>query len=445
MMARQYPLVAAAIAMALGSSFAYAAPPTVAQAAAATDTLVISGSSAAQVAVQTGIQNDICGGASNTLVVKSSGGSGNFLAFSCSTATTITTSAGTISSGTLVTIFYRTEGGSVVGALPVVSGKAIKRLDLTQCTSAGVCTVNGVTATSGPNDTWSGAVTPATTQLGVTDVEPGQLVGPDYPSNYSSTAFGTATPSQLAKLTTSRLFDQIFGLVVNTSGESFSSVNLTKQSAANILLGNYSDWSQVPDALTGDAISSSSPALITHVDREPGSGTRTGTNIFYLGTGCGSTASIPNPTGETLNFSTTDELTLANNTAGSIAYTSIDQILNPANGTKFPNLVLASIDGVKPSTLAAATGQYGEWFEATLVPAPGVSGASLVLSQFLQGDLPKLATAPALPDILVIPNLGGNTATVPLTANTTTTGTTQIFVNAYTRSGNSCNVPAEQN
>ena len=446
-MNRKYPMIVAAVAAAMASGYAGAVVPTLAQANAPTAALVMAGSSAASSAVGTAIEKDLCGGASNTLIAASKGGSGNFLAFSCFTANAITTTP-TLPANTLVTIYYRTEGGSVVGALPVVSNKQIKRLNLgdtTNCSVSGnaaTCTVNGTTAASGTTDNWTGAVVADTVQLGVTDVEPGQLTNADYPSNYSAAAFGTATPTQLKNLTTTRLYGQIFGLVVNKAGQSFSSVNLSKESAANILSGNFSDWANVPDALTGDPISSSQ-SIIHRINREPGSGTRTATNIFFLGYQCGSVNSIPPVAGETLNFSTGDELTLANNTPGSIAYTSIDQIQNPANGTKFTNLVLATIDGVAPSGLAAATGRYGFWYEATLVPETGVTGGSLSLSNYLQTNLPKLALAPAIPDVIAIPGVGGNAAAVPPNSNGST-GTAQVFVNPYSRGGNSCSVPGEQ-
>jgi len=445
-MNRKYPMIVAAVAAAMASGYAGAAVPTLAQANAPTAALVMAGSSAAASAVGTAIEKDLCGGAANTLIASSKGGSGNFLAFSCFTATAITTTP-TLPANTLVTIYYRTEGGSVVGALPVVSNKAIKRLNLgdASCgvvTNVATCTVSGTTSTSGTTDSWTGAVVADTVQLGVTDVEPGQLIGADFPSNYSAAAFGTATAAQLKALSTSKLFGQIFGLVVNKSGESFSTVNLSKEAAANILLGNFSDWANVPDALTGAAISSA-PAPITRINREPGSGTRTATNIFFLNYQCGTQNSIPPVAGETLNFSTGDELTAANAVPGAIAYASIDQILNPSNGTKWTNLVLATIDGVTPSSLAAATGRYGFWYEATLVPETGVAGGSLSISNFLQSDLPKLATAPSVPDIIVIPGVGGNAATVPPTSNGGT-GTAQIYVNPYTRAGNSCAVPGEQ-
>jgi len=237
-MNRKYPMIVAAVAAAVASGYAGAAVPTLAQANAPAASLVIAGSSAAQAGVTQAITNDLCGGAANTLNLKSSGGSGNFLATSCFTAIAIPN----LAANTLVTVYYRTEGGSVVGALPIVTNKQIKRLNIAGCTTSGgtnTCTVNGVTSQTGTTDAWTGAVVADTVQLGVTDVEPALLIANDFPSNYSAAAFGTATPAQMKALPTVRLYDQVFGLVVNKSGQTFSQVNLSRESAANIILGNY--------------------------------------------------------------------------------------------------------------------------------------------------------------------------------------------------------------
>jgi ABC-type phosphate transport system substrate-binding protein len=454
-MSSKYPLIVAAVAAAVASGYANATP-SITTAAGATNTLVMAGSSAAAPAVAAFIETTICGGSANTLLVTSNGGSKNFLAYSCNTNVPIADPAGigpTIAAGQLVTIYYRTEGGSVVGALPIAANHNVLRLNLGSGTCSGsgltaTCPVNGVTATNGTQDSWGGSVVEDTVQLGVTDVEPAQLTSKDYPSGYATSAFGSASTAQMQALSSTAipLFQQVFGLVVNTSGQSFSSVNLSKEAASNILSGKYTNWSKVPSA-SGGAVSSSS-SVITHVDREPGSGTRTATNIFFLNYQCGASTFINSPTSETLNFSTGDELTLANSTPGSIAYASIDNILNPHSNV-YPNLVLAQIDGVTPSTLAAATGQYGFWFEATLVPNQNVSASSpaFTLSDYLQANLPDLSTAPALPDINVIPfatSTGNDNPTVPLTSNGST-GTLAVYVNPFSRGGNSCNVPVEQN
>jgi hypothetical protein len=447
MISQKYPLIAAAVAATLAAGVANAAPPSLSAAQAPVASLVIAGSSAAESAVQAAVGADICGGAANMLTMKSAGGSGNFFAFSCTPSPAISG----VPAG-VVNIYYRTEGGSVVGALPVVSQAKIKRLNLSDSTctasgTSGTCSITGLTATAGTQDSWAGAVTADFVQLGVTDVEPGQLgQSGDYPSAYSQAAFGTATAKQLAALPTSRIFQQVFGIVINTTGGAFPSsastagVSLSKESIQNILLRNYTDWSNVPSFNTVNAVTSTSQTIVP-IDREQGSGTRTATNIFFLNYGCGATVSIDS-TGETLNFSTTDELNAAESTAGAIAYTSIDQILkNPA---AFPNLVLANINGVTPSNLVAATGSYDYWYEATFVTnASQLSGASADIAAVLEAKLPVLANAPGSPDINVIPSYKGNVAAVPITSSGT--GTSEIYINPFTRQGNSCSIPAEQN
>jgi hypothetical protein len=183
---------------------------------------------------------------------------------------------------------------------------------------------------------------------------------------------------------------------------------------------------------------------ITRIDREPGSGTRTQANIYFLHYGCSAVGvGINNNPGEQLNYSTGDELTQANGVAGSIAYASIDNLLTP-KVTSFTNIHPVFLNGVAPSTLAAATGQYDDWFEATLVvPGYSIPANSSAVSAWLQTDLPNLAAAPLAADINVIPNVGTNTATVPL--DSASSGTITVYVNPFTRSGNSCNVPSETN
>src|ERR1700722_8441004 len=79
----KYPMIAAAVAAAVASGYANAALPTFAQANAPTASLVMSGSSAAAPAVTAFVEATVCGSSTNTLLVTSSGGTKNFLAFSC--------------------------------------------------------------------------------------------------------------------------------------------------------------------------------------------------------------------------------------------------------------------------------------------------------------------------------------------------------------------------
>ncbi len=460
-MTQRYPLIAAAVAAALVTSVAMS-QPALTSAASPTVSLNIAGSSAAQTGIANAIQNDVCGGAAALLTVQSNAASNankNFFAYSCVTAQDIPaqgTGGTDVPSGTLVTIYYRTEGGSVVGALPIAANHQINRLNLSDasCTAAGnsgSCSITGVTAINGPSDSWGPATIEDFVQLGVTDVEPGQLTGHDSPLAlpfgnapasvaYKTTAFGAATAVQMAGLTTVPLYQQVFGLVVNTSGESFSSVNLTHEEAGAILNQNLTDWHKVYDTVTKAPVASST-AAITNIDPEEyGSGTRTGANVFFENYCYGGGSNfIHNNTA--LNFSTADDLTAANSTAGAITYTVIDQIQNPANGTKYTNLVLATIDGVAPSNLNAANGTYAYWFEATLVPNSSLTGQAQSLATFLAAKASSLAEAPNSPAIDVIPGFDGNTAAFPTPANNGAAGTKTVYVNQFTRSGNGAATP----
>ncbi|HTC54326.1 MAG TPA: hypothetical protein VK700_20485 [Steroidobacteraceae bacterium] len=464
---KKYSLVAAAVAAAVSAgAFAASPPPLTGTPSASNPTvsLIIAGSSAAQSAVVKAVQGAVCGGAANALTITSTG-NGNFQSVSCFSNVAITTNGGTIPANTLITVYYRSEGGSVVGALPLVTGYQPFRLNLSDssCTAGagattGSCAITGSSASNGTNDSFSGAVTHGTVQLGVTDVEPAQLTNADFPSNYSPSVWGitaaggqAAVQTALGKLNTSPLLQQVFGIAVNATGLTLNSaaggkINLSNASVANILNGTDTDWSNVVDAVTGAAVSSTS-AAISVINREPGSGTRTSTNIYFFGYQCGTPSSIAAGSGA-LNFSTGDDLSAASKVNGSITYASIDKV-QPGNSS---GLTLVSLNGVTPSTLAAALGQYNFWYEATFVPNPGVSSSSQtgILSQFLQNAVPLLANAPQQADVNVIPGAGsdingnGNASGLPLSnaAFTAGTGSSEIYINPYTRAGNSCNAPA---
>jgi ABC-type phosphate transport system substrate-binding protein len=284
-------------------------------------------------------------------------------------------------------------------------------------------------------------VTTHAVEMGVTDLEPTVFTPPNYPTAYSTTVFGTATKAQLAALTSTPLFQQVFGLFVNTAGinggASGQAINLTRETVANILEGDYTDWSSVPSA-SGGQVSTTSQAIKV-VNREAGSGTRTGATIYFLGTNCSlspSTLADPGPDG----FATGDVLATAAATNGAITYASID------NNGKQAALSMASLSGVTPSNLAATSGQYDWWFEATAqkgnITSPGGSG---IYSWLVGGELANLATAPHAVDIDVIPNLGTNVAAVPVTGASSTVGGVTIYVNPFTKGGNSCSVPGETN
>lgn len=442
--------IAAAVALAIGSTAArqaaFAAGPTAAQCAHGTAAaeLYVGGSSAAQPSFATALANDLFDSNGETVIAAPSSGSanGNFKAY-CGFAKA-GNGAG-VATGAVVNVYYRGEGGSVIGALPVVSGKAIKFLDLT---ASGCAVTNpsvvGLSANVGTTDGWTGCVTTHQVEMGVTDLEPTQFVAPNYPSAYSTAVFGTANKTQLAGLTKTQLFQQVFGLFVNTSGINGGGVgqaiDLSRQTVAAILEGNYTDWSSVPTS-TGGAVSSVSQA-ITLVNREAGSGTRTGVTVQFLGTNCNTAyqKSLSDPSPSSDGYATGDVLATAAATPGAITYASID------NNGKQANLTMVSLSGVTPSNLAATSGAYDWWFEATAqkgnITSPGGLG---IYNWLVGGELGAVATAPHAKDILAIPNLHGNTPAVPATGTASTVGGVTIYINPFTKGNNSCNYPNETN
>jgi hypothetical protein len=307
--------LAAAIAAVLasaGSGYAVAAVPTLAQANSAPVQLIMAGSSAAKPAVLSALQNTLCGGASNALTILSAANT-NFLAVSC--FPTSTTGLAFANGTTGVTVKYRFEGGSVTGALPIVSGKTISTLDLgsaagnyspASCASVSLCTatVTGTSGNNGIDDSFTGAVTKAAVQFGITDVEPGALIGDNYPTAYLTSIYGTATPAQLAALSHFTLFDQVFGIFVNKSNFTNTAPNLSKAMITNLLQGNVLDWTHVED-VNGNAISTTATPIAV-VNREAGSGSRTSAAIYFTGDECvvGATTIVDVPGGTNDFFST---------------------------------------------------------------------------------------------------------------------------------------------
>jgi hypothetical protein len=440
-------ILASAIALALGAG-------TVAHAAGTCpspdDALYVAGSSAAKNAFGTALNSDLFGGTE----VSYSSSNGDFEAF-CGTAAA-GNGAG-ITAGNVVTVYYRAEGGSVVGALPVFSGNPINFADL----SGSGCNVSltgssgptfpttGTSAANGTTDTWGGCVTTHGVELGITDLESSVFYTDantqNYPTAYSTTVFGAASHAQLITQAAASkpLFTQVFGIFVNPGTVIGTPINLSRETIGNILSGNVKNWSAVPNA-TGGATAGSSLAIALK-NREAGSGTRTGATLYFLGEECTTSGGSLLRVTSNDAYATSDALKNAASVPGAITYAGID------NNGKQSNLTMVQISGVTPSLLAAAAGQYDYWYEATANPGntTGTSGGittpggSAIESWLVGGELQNIATAPHAGQILAIPTAGSNTsitATVPVTASTV--GGKTIYVNPFTRLGNSCNLPS---
>jgi len=306
--------------------------------------------------------------------------------------------------------------------------------------------VGGSTA-NGATDNFTGPVTQQPVQLGILDVEPAALATTNnYPKGYSTTVWGPTNPAGLVSLSSSAtaLFDEVYGIFVNTGTQATppapfteSPLLLSKQMVEQILAKSVTNWSLVTD-VNGKPVNNSSLG-ITVVNREPGSGSRAATDLLIMGDTCQTAGKSLG--GSTGYFSTSDVLAAANSVAGAITYATIDQSAS--------NMTQVSLNGITPSNLAAATGQYDFWVEATVVTNPNASLSSLqkAFVSYFTSDLQAIATAPHLADVIANPSVGGNTAAVNTagTASLTTVpglGTATIYVNPFSRSKVTCALPS---
>jgi ABC-type phosphate transport system substrate-binding protein len=428
-------ILASAIALALGTA-------GVAHAAGTCDApdyvLYAAGSSAAKAAFATALAADLFS-AETTY----SSSNGDFDAY-CGPISSGGATATGLTAGNVAVVHYRAEGGSVMGALPIVAGDPVKFLDLTGtgCNVA-IPPTTGTSSVNGSDDSWGGCLTTHEVEMGVTDLEPGVFyadsIVSNYPTAYSVAAFGSASKTQLQGLSATPLFSQTFGIFVNNLSLS-GTINLSKETVGKILSGGYKNWSQVPTA-TGAAVTGSSLPIVIK-NREAGSGTRAGASIYFLGQECGLGVTLKDGAASLDAYATSDALKFAASVAGAITYAGID------NNGKQSNLTMVQLSGVTPSNLASAAGQYDYWYEATgvLGNTSGTSGGitspggNTIATWLMGGELQNLASAPHAAQINVIPNAGTNGAgVVPITSSTV--GGKTIYLNPFTRFGNSCKNP----
>lgn len=442
--------IAAAVAAALSGSAAFAAGPTLAEITAVpqANTINIMGSSAIKNAVLASLQTTFCGGTFTNIT--SSGNNTNFLGVSCTPASGQATNAG------VYNVFVRYEGGSVTGYLPIVNAVGVSEISgpsLTTLTPA----INGSSAGNGTDDSFQitgGSFTKVQPDLGIGDVEAAALINFNYPTPYVTTVWGPVNNGGLFALKTKPLVDEVYALFVNESGGSFTEnpLNLNLQTVQNILLHKVSNWSQVLD-VNGAAVVSA-PVAINIVNREQGSGSRAATDILLAGDGCSSASvsgsTIFNKTGAAQYFSTGDVLTAANSVPGAITYATIDNI----GAKQGPNLSVVSLNGVAPSNLAAAQGNYPFWVEANFVNNAGTTGADSAAINNIVTALEAQGTTAALADINVIPLISAANGSGTLNSTVhlnpvgngvvpTGGGTATVYINPYTRNGHTCGAPQD--
>src|ERR1700736_38707 len=377
---------AVAAALAMGSfGMAQATTPTPAQAAAATHKIYLAGSSAAAAGVLTYLENTVFGGSYSVFTTPTSAGNlGDFRAVSGTAA------AGQPFAGSTVTVWYRPEGGSVIGVLPVINNVSVKQLDMANAgcaqtgtngtTAAYTCTVGGTAAANGTNDTWTSGVLSHNIDVGVSDLEPGvfgNLTGTTaaFAGGGNHDLFGTYAAAftgpdrnvdDLQGLTHNVVFQQTFGFVASSN---LGITDLPKEEIAAIFDGLVTNWNKVTTG-TNTALPS---APIIVCNREIGSATRASADIYLNGTGCNTVGAVNalvelgGVGGQPAdNFQTIAELDCVNSHTNAIGYVSVDNFSKVGAGKSFPNTVALTVSGVTASALNGALGVYNDVYEASL-------------------------------------------------------------------------------
>jgi len=433
-MSMKYASIAAAVAVALTSSYSALALDE-ATTLAAPNKLTVAGASAARDSFLTELTsaNGPCVG---TTVDVYRATAGDFRAYSCTLkSAALAPELGTIG-GQNAVIYYRSEGGSAWGAVSLVPNNtfnapagSIKRLDVTTaCVTTTVLTGGRpthdcATTYNIANDSGTGQLVNDLTELAVGDVEPGMFKDTNYPSSAAFKPYNTATGAALDALLYDTGYDQLFGVFVNTiAGRPTNAItNLTKQDLAAIFSGAYSDWSQVPKQ---DNTGYYDPGQIIVCRREPGSGTQVIAAAKYVNVGCGgpSVAFVADTSAGTadgvVESTTTSNLETCVATNGGAAAPAAAIGINVFK-TAPTNTRFVSINGVVPSKTSAALGQYPIWNELTLTKRPGLATSDARANILANSLITRTKNAASVPDTLstfAIPS-GTNAPNVPVDVN----------------------------
>ena len=493
------PKIGAAVAAALGvaglgaTGLAQAAAPTLAQCVGfeaginpappggATVALYVSGSSAAQTGMAYAMGNDVFGGVTNLTIIKANGANKiNFQAFCGISNGTVAEFGG---AGTQVLIYYRAEGGSVSGLLPILAdgngtatGRAPNSGQINQLQLSGInqgaavqsagpqgetvftiqaADITGTSVAQGPTDAFGGAVQLKWSDIGVTDEEPGVFgpgngvtTGVNYPTPYNATIYGSMTVAEITAVGKTRGFQQAFGLYVNNGIGATGPVILAQSTALGLVTHTFSDWATVPNQATPGSAATAAATPVVWIDREVGSGSRAAFGIYFLGYGCGGSAKIPDSNPANDGWATSVVLAAVATTAGGITYASIDNAA-PAGATK-----VALGEATLPTNLDSASNVYPFWFESWFVQNSKASthnqdghgtGAAVWTDITSNGRFVLEHSAPHSGQVNSIPNIGGTVTKNPVNALLTkdTIGTASIFNAAWTRGGNSCSAPVQ--
>jgi hypothetical protein len=373
-----------------------------------------------------------------------------------------------ITTGDLITLNYEAEFGSVWGIAPFITGS---QAQLNGGRRSVTCAA--VTGYSRDLDTATACLTanPAPIDIGVSDAEPifwaladnwpvsdgvtsnaPNGTGPSNVMNVLSIPV-TGFPSLVQLQTVEKAWQvgngEVFTLVTSTGAGSTTGItNISTQSARAIFTGQWSDWSQVPEANGNPA----GPIVVCR--RDHGSGSQVTSSLYFTQTECGGNNGVNNAgaaAGTPPRFVSTPQANGGANTGFLVAQAAIEGLPNPAfNNNPIENFSSGDItaclnafpgqsiglrslsistayntlhlDNVEPNAHNAANGVYkfaiATWLKNnTSVTQPGSNAVNIAAS---------LVSDAQLISHNLLPVEGGTYAGGVWTAGTPTTGTAQV-------------------
>jgi hypothetical protein len=474
--------------------------PTPAQAVASgTNFIYIGGSSAAASAVLTYLEGAAFCGTNpwsefdtDTTVA----GYPDFRAVSCTVNGAAALAAGIPNAAT--TVYYRPEGGSVIGAFAAVNPVTISQLNIpVDCVAAPTVSgandkykcnvanaqIGAVSNVNGHNDSWPNTIK-ATLDIGVTDLEPpvfgnptiaGTALSPYAANGHSDPVSAGAysflgadvSTDTLNSLTAAPVLQQVFGFIASSN---LGITDLPKEEIANIFNGTITDWALVNKSNDTLPVTAAHTPIVV-CNREIGSGTRAEADIYLTEDGCngvGSVAPLKEVAGTKVvagtttiteppdNYATLNEIDCVNANPNAIGYVSVDNFakINATSAPDETNIVALFVTGSGTGGATAGTGftsnlnqtaalgTYSDVYEAWVTEAGTASTNGQALYGLIAANVPVGGSVKDA-HIDMIPNAGaGDTVTYPLTAYGAAPNIT--YVSEFTRSGNSCTPLAKQ-
>lgn len=407
--------------------------------------LNVSGASAQRDAFVSFMARTVCQSGTFDLYRASPSAGADFRAYSCRVVNDAGVYGG--AANQLAVVFYRSEGGSAWGPVPMsrrnatapfytaANDIAVTRLNVdNSCTTTSSASVGTVVYTVHEcpvpandyqlaTDTFTDAnLALSVVDLGVADEEPKMYSGVNFPTvstRLTQIPAGSRDSFMNAINSIAQVgFGQTFGIIVNNTSGPFSGTTGTpkrtigKNVLAGIFNGTYKNWNQIVSS-DGTLVSSTS-VPIKVCRREPGSGTQVAAHQYFLGTS-GCNPQFPNGTfvtdgadADQTNLAADTDGVIERGTSGDLAtcVATLPGAIGLVVGNAAPtNTVFLNVDGRAPTREAAAVGAYDFWYEQTFTVNPRLgAGAKQDLANALIAEARLSGSAPNVLSVISLPN-----------------------------------------